>query len=527
MNFNRNIDKILLLIPAIVVFLIALIPTLKYQWPLSWDVIMHIVYAKAYAQYGFVLNNPLLNSPYGIKIGYPPLFHLLLVFLGTLLKIDYFQIARILQPILAFSIVLSVSYVAKEFYGKIAGISAGFLIISSNLIHRILLPIPENLALILLPLAVYFYYKSIKEGILKYALIAGLMFILMLSIHPVAPMILLLIVTAFTLLALILNKNIGILKNYGAFLIASITLIVAGIIILIIFKPDLLNSLLQQGLTAATGYSIFIDYNKPLNTSIYLGYIGIIALIFASIGVVFALKKVQKRSLFISIWILTMFLLSNAYWFGINVITYRVLIYLLIPIAILGGFGLSQVYYKLKEYKGFSSRKVRSGFLISIFILSSISGILTVENPKIANFGTNTEFGYIQIAPPSDSEVDLAKWFNENGDKNKSIVISNRYTGFFLAAETGMPISYGFEYFYNYPSKSSFKGDNVGYIIYDKRLTFQSKNESLYMQKMNSGFHPLFYFSKDIHENINKIIPEYVKVVYENKDFIVCKVNIL
>ncbi len=63
-------------------------------------------------------------------------------------------------------------------------------------------------------------------------------------------------------------------------------------------------------------------------------------LIFAVIGVVFAIKKMQKKNIYIIVWIVTMFLLSEAYWFGINVISYRVLIYLLIPLSILGGFGV-------------------------------------------------------------------------------------------------------------------------------------------------------------------------------------------
>src|SRR5690606_35649420 len=100
-----------------------------------------------YIKYGLVLTDPLLNAPFGQQIGYPPLFHFLLAFLGMVTQIDLFQIARALQPFLAMFTVLSVSYVARKFYGSIAGISAGFLILSSVLLGRILLPIPENLAL--------------------------------------------------------------------------------------------------------------------------------------------------------------------------------------------------------------------------------------------------------------------------------------------------------------------------------------------------------------------------------------------
>lgn len=524
MNFKEHINKLLWIIPAITVFFIALIPTLKYPWPLSFDIIYHVQYAQIYAQYGFVLVDPLLNAPSGQNIGYPPLFHFLIAGLGTFLKIDFFQVARFLQPILAMFIVLSVSYVATKFYGKIAGISAGFLMISSYLITRIILPIPENLALIFLPLAVYLYYRSIKERNLKYAVISGFIFLLTVLIHPAAPLCLFLVITSFTILGLIINRDMNIFKNYASFLIFLIILIVGGLTTLFLLKPDLFSSIMHRGL-AVIGYGTQLYYNKPMGIFSYLGNIGILTLVFAAIGVVFAFKEMHKKHMYIFIWIIAMFLLSNAYWFGINVISYRVMIYLLIPLSILGGFGLSQVYYKLKEYKIFSSRSFRSAFLISIFALSTISGVLTVEDPKLATFGAMTKFGYIQTAPPTDSEVDMANWFNENGNKSRSVLISNLYSGYFLAAESGMPIHKNFEKFNKNTPLSVFEKEKIGYIVYDKRLTFHSTNGTIYVQKVDSDFSPVYYFSGDIHANISKIIPDYVKVVYENKDFIVCKVQ--
>ncbi|MGZ7070749.1 MAG: hypothetical protein ACXVHN_08015, partial [Methanobacterium sp.] len=99
MKLNEHIYKFIWIIPAITIFLIALIPTLKYQWPLSYDIIYHIQFAKVYSQYGLTLINPLMNAPTGEKIAYPPLFHFLLVALVNIFKIDYFQVARSLQPI--------------------------------------------------------------------------------------------------------------------------------------------------------------------------------------------------------------------------------------------------------------------------------------------------------------------------------------------------------------------------------------------------------------------------------------------
>ncbi len=140
---------------------------------------------------------------------------------------------------------------------------------------------------------------------------------------------------------------------------------------------------------------------------------------------------------------------------------------------------LSQIYYKLKEYKKISSVQTRSIFLIAIFILSAVFGILTVNDPKIANFGATTEFGYLQIAPPTASEVDFANWFNENGDKNKSVIISNLYSGIFIATESWMPVHYGFEYFNNNTLKSRFENEKIGYIVYDKRLAPTLKMDTI------------------------------------------------
>ena len=213
-------NKLILLLPAISIFLITLIPTLTHNWPMSWDVIYHVLYAKVYAQYGFLLVNPLLNSPIGQQIGYPPLFHFLILALGIIFKIDYMQIARALQPFLAFFAILSVSYVANKFYGTIAGLSAGFLMISSTIVYRVMLPIPETLALIFLPVAVYLYYSSVKEKTVKYAFLSGIVLLLIAATHQAAFLCLILIISALTVVEIFIYRNFGVLKNYGAFLLS-------------------------------------------------------------------------------------------------------------------------------------------------------------------------------------------------------------------------------------------------------------------------------------------------------------------
>ena len=519
-----NKNKLLLIIPAISIFLITLIPTLNHSWPLSWDVIYHVLYAKVYTQDGFVLVNPLLNYPIGQKIGYPPLFHFLIAFLGTIFRVDYFSIARALQPFLAFFVILSVTYITKKFYGTVAGLSAGFLMISSTIIYRIMLPVPENLALIFLPLAAYLYYASVKEKSIKYAFIAGILMLIIAGTHQAALLCLIIIITGFTIAEIVIYRNIGIIKNYGAFLVSLLGIIALAAVAILIFKPTLIQSISSQGITSVLGFGTSLNYNQPLSFDKYLRNFGLLVTVFSLVGAFFAIKLRRRTDVYIFIWVISMIILSKAYYFGINVLSSRVLIYIVIPLSILGGFGVSQVYYKLKYYKRFSSGKFRSSFLICIFALSMLFGVLNVSDPTLGSYYANTIFGSVQIAPPSPSEVGVADWFKLNGDKNKSISISNLYTGVLIATESGMPINYEFANINNTTNKSYFETNNIGYIVYDKRLTLPPDYNTLNRYQANSELYPLYYYNKILYQNVNQLKPPFTKVVYENKDFIVCEV---
>jgi hypothetical protein len=100
------------------------------------------------------------------------------------------------------------------------------------------------------------------------------------------------------------------------------------------------------------------------------------------------------------------------------------------------------------------------------------------------------------------------------------------YACTFVTAETGMPISGdNFAEFNPSASESYFKEVKIGYIVLDKRLSFQSNNGTFYMVEYVTDVYPLFYYSGNIQSHLNDILPNFVKVVYENNDFIVCEVQ--
>lgn len=409
---------------------------------------------------------------------------------------------------------------AKKFYGNIAGISAGFLMISSYLFSRMVSPLPETMALIFLPLAVYFYYKSVKDKNYSFALISGFMFILIVVTHQAAILCSFLIITAIMIVLTLFSRNIRYFTNYLVFLLIPVA--AAGLVLLglSLMMPGFMQNLLTNGLSA-TGFMTSIQVTEPVSYLKYIAYMGI-AFPFAIIGGAIAIWKRREQDLIIIVWIVTVFLISKSYWFGINVVSIRLLIYLLIPVSILAGFGLKYLYaeFKVKEVPSF---KIRSAFLVLILLLSSIFAVATVAD---SNFGVIPRFAEVtkdglnspQIAPPTSSDIDLVKWFKNNGNKNYIALSNNYFATQFVLANTGQPIAS----FYRLSLwMSSGYNDSIinnasegYYFIFDKRFTYNAPSGNV------KGGEYSYFFNNETY-NPKNLIHGNKKIVYENNDYII------
>src|SRR5690606_40785866 len=92
-----------------------------------------------------ILGSNYLRPPWR-PIYYPPLFHMLLLLIVKITGISLFTVSRFIQPVMAFMIILSFSYVAERLYGGLTGFLTGVFSISSLFFLRMLYPIPESLA---------------------------------------------------------------------------------------------------------------------------------------------------------------------------------------------------------------------------------------------------------------------------------------------------------------------------------------------------------------------------------------------
>lgn len=77
---DKSDNRFLMFIPSLMVFLLALSLTPRYQWPFGWDIFYHIHLAKIYMSHGLTLHDPLYNAPKANIINYPPIFHITVLF---------------------------------------------------------------------------------------------------------------------------------------------------------------------------------------------------------------------------------------------------------------------------------------------------------------------------------------------------------------------------------------------------------------------------------------------------------------
>ncbi len=95
------------------------------------------------------------------------------------------------------------------------------------------------MTLIFVPLAVYFYYKAVEDKKYLYALISGILFILVILTHEATPIILFLAITLFTIVLTLLRRDIRFIKGYAAFLLIPVVVTGLTLLILFIITPQL------------------------------------------------------------------------------------------------------------------------------------------------------------------------------------------------------------------------------------------------------------------------------------------------
>lgn len=531
----------MLVIPAVMAFLIVLIPTLKFQWPLSWDIYYHIHLAQLYLEYGFTYFDPLTVAPLGRPIAYPPVFHFLLAGLSYVSGTDPFQVARYLQPALAMALVLSITYVTCRLFGFISGISAGIITIFSLItINRGFFASPGTLSLILMPLVLYAYYQANEDGNFKFLLVSAVLCGVVFLTHSLTAFMILVVMFTFAAVMKLLKRSFN--PKYLAIFL-TITVVMALLWwgpLYILYHPQ---------------FNIFPGYPLPIS-EYYIRYLGIIPTLLATIGGLSLLKKGENKGIFILIWSLSTLILSRAYLIGVDLIPIRVLEVASYPLIIMAGYGLAATLDVLEKRLNKNNRsknrnnqnethqKINSSkspiknlkkhikltvlILLSVFTL--ISGAVFADSytpnlisqddlhsdyifPESVHILFNPldyifkfqviadRFGDLTLAQNREGVVD---WFKYNGERNKTVYSVDSYMDTIIVSTTRMKVMKG-GYSESIPLPVFKRNmDDVGSLNREQLL----KDNIKYLLLRNG-----------------MTIPPYAREVYRNGNYVICVVE--
>ena len=107
----------------------------------------------------------------------------MLIVISSITNTSLIDTARIIQTITPVIITSIIVYVTYKMYDEVAAIVAGILLVSSFMFTRLLLPIPETIALIVFIIGVYLFYQSTIDNKMIYAFISGFLTLPLMGIH--------------------------------------------------------------------------------------------------------------------------------------------------------------------------------------------------------------------------------------------------------------------------------------------------------------------------------------------------------
>jgi hypothetical protein len=461
-NIIKKYKHFLVFLPAIISFCVALIPTLNFQAPLSWDVYFHVHMAKLYLEHGIIFWDPLTFSPFGRPIYYPPLFHLFIALLSDITSYDLLKITRFMQPFLAFSVVLSFTYLAYKLYNLSVGFLAGFLLFLTLPFSRFMFPIPESISMIFLPLVIYLYYYGLENNNYFYILASGVLSGLNLLIHPSSAALLVVTLGFYTFILKVVKRKV----NSKYFLhYTALTIIIASWW----WFPLLLNY----------GYVFHIP-TVIVSLFDYPRIFGI-TLIFSPLGAYLLFKNKKNNDILIITWLIILVVFSQIYLLGISVLSDRILYYAVLPLTIMSAYGVS--YFDRVPYK-------RVFYILTLFLMISIIisafFIASMSKPDVSN-----------------SQLEIAYYFQNHVDKNSVVISADYILDPVIVSIARQPVSRG-----------GYGGSRLKELNTNKYLSFNYTKSDLIHDKV--GYLVLY---------TNQGTPPYSRLVYENNDYKIFKLE--
>lgn len=394
MNYD-HLKRLVPYLPLIIVaFFLYFYP--YFIFPENGDTFYHLVRAREILESPFVglFWDNLVYYPLGRAIWHPPLFHSIFAFLWYIGGVRFaHSIFCITQILLTIGIA---SWFANKYYGPIAGLFAGILVLASPRADIIPVIMPAAYIPILVVLTIHFLPKNKIN-----AFITSLIGI---WTHMIGLII---------FLPLFLIQDIKNREN-----LKMVLLLLPSIIFWAFYWIYFKN---QTGAYNHVQLSLQMPY--------YTNYFGLLILSIMGIVGLYYLYKVNKEQF--NLFIFYIITITSAQFIFADIS--RGFHYVTLPIAILSGLTIQKVHNYLSK----CSINIRYVFILILLLISALGTL------PFFNYVDQASTSWSQISTPFEGEYNpLTEYLEKNTDKNEVIWASSSITDL-LAWTTGRKISNG------------------------------------------------------------------------------------
>jgi hypothetical protein len=502
----RNHEKITLTIPAGLSFIIALILLYKYTFPISWDVYYHIHMADLYMRNGLVFWDFETVAPYGRVIMYPPLFHLVLAGLSKVTGIGLVSLVRLLQPVFSFFLIFSITWSSYKLFDFKTGMCTGVLgMLSFITFNRSVICTPATIAIGLSLLCCVYFFNGFKDNNIRSIIFSAILLGIIFNLHMATSIITVFVLGLYGLVQL-LRRNLNI--NYLVIFILFVASVGLPWWIYVYLKYTLVFNSKAGNLLSLPNF--------------FFKYYGIIPSVLTIMGYVYLIKNRSDKSLFLILWTVSLMLISQTTYLGVQTVSIRILEVASYPMILVAGLGFT---YLCDNIKSTTNKRVLFILLILVSCLSSMvyvdsytpevmcdddyDGLLIPEtiHTIIDPVGTilkpsviSLRFGNSQLA---HDRYDVMEWFMAHS--NKSLVVSeDSIMDSIIVSTSRSPVVYG-----------GFT-ESIPLYVVDPVHIVQNHSTSSELSDLNVGY---------ILLRQNTPIPIYAQLEYNNTNYKICSIK--
>ena len=506
MQQNIINDKRMLIVPALISFILALLLLYKYSYPISWNVYYHIDMMELYSANGLVFWDYKTVAPTGRLIMYPPLFHLIFAFLSKTFNISPITLTWITQPVFSFYLIGVITYTTYKLTDTKSAILTGFLaMLTFVTFNRSVICTPATIAIGLSMLTCLYYYEAFQKNRIKYIIYSSIALALISNLHMATAILTIGVLGVYTLV-LIIQKKI----NIKFLLVYALIFIALG---------------LPWWIYIATKYTLIFNSipgnNLPI-TLFFYKYYGIIPTILLIIGYYKLTKEFDQKSLFLIIWTLSLIVVSQVNLIGVQTVSIRMLEVAAYPLIIVSGIGLTFLLEKIKK------NTIKKIIIILIICLSILSALVYVDsytpdlldendynttmlpeqahliiNPVTTVYKPSIISSRFQDAKLAHDRYEIAQWF-KNNTNYKIAVSEDAVMDTIIVSTSKTPVIYG-----------GFTESIPESVVDPVHII---KNWATYNELEDLGIG--YILLKE-----NTITPDYAREIYNNTNYKICEIR--